>query len=429
MLPGEMQGLSYFRRQLIVRLSLVGLVAALLAGSVLFAIESDWIERVCANLAAMEARNFSRALLVGGEGSARDAALWTAIQDSLSSSRGGFVRVEIRSSTGTVLAQAAADSFAGAITRFDQCEGQHSQFGTERCNRQLIGDSVFVGFAEPIRDGTGQEIGLFAGLFRVSPQTLHAIRRDNVTFFGVTIGAVLLTALALYPLLASLQGRVMAEARSLLRANLDTLKVLGSAVAKRDYGTRTHNFRVTLTSVRLAEAIGLSRGAIRSLIKGAMLHDVGKIAVRDAILLKPGKLDPAEFEEMKTHVAHGLDIIATSRWLRDAAVVVGGHHERIDGTGYPLGLAGAALPLAARIFAIADVFDALTNVRPYKTAMPLEEALALLEQGRGSHFDPDLLDCFLPLAPELYRRLTESDDAGIEAMTDEVLGHYFGLRR
>jgi len=424
----NVHGLTHFRRQLITRLGVVGLVTSLLAGLTLFGIESGWIERVCANLAAMETRNFARVLLTGGNGAARDAALHQAIHDALSSNRGGFVLAEIRDEGGEVIARAAAEPFATAIGRFQRCEGQHSQFGSDRCNRQLIGDAVFVGFDEPIRDAEGRMIARFTGLFRVSPQTLQAIRLDNVTLFAITIGAVLMTALSLYPLLTSLQGRVMAEAHGMLRANLESLKVLGSAVAKRDYGTRTHNFRVTLYAVQLAEALRLSRTEIRSLIKGALLHDVGKIAVRDAVLLKPGKLDPDEFEEMKTHVAHGLDIIAASRWLRDAAAVVGGHHERIDGTGYPHGVAGADLPLAARIFAIVDVFDALTSTRPYKSALPLDAALALLDQGRGSHFDPELLDRFIALAPALHQRLAATDDEGIEAMTDQVLARYFGLR-
>ncbi|MFD2232643.1 HD-GYP domain-containing protein [Phaeospirillum tilakii] len=428
MRPEDIRSPSYFRRQLIFRLVLVGLAASLLAGAALFVIESGWIERVCANLAALEARNFARVLVADTDGPARDAALRAAIHQSLASSRGGFVQVEIRHGpAGAVIARAAAPPFAEAIGRFERCEGQHSQFGADRCNRQLIGDSVFVRFDEPILDGDGRELGRFAGLFRVAPQTLQAIRLDNVTLFAITIGAVLLTALALYPLLAALQGRVVAEARHLLRANLDTLKLLGSAVAKRDYGTRTHNFRVTLYAVRLAEALGLAPAAIRSLIKGALLHDVGKIAVRDAVLLKPGKLDPAEFEEMKGHVAHGLDIIAASTWLRDAATVVGGHHEWLDGSGYPHGAAGSEVPLAARIFAIVDVFDALTSVRPYKPALPLDAALALLEQGRGSHFDPELLGRFAAIAPELHRTLSQSDEAGIEAMTDRVLAHYFRL--
>ena len=105
---------------------------------------------------------------------------------------------------------------------------------------------------------------------------------------------------------------------------------------------------------------------MRALLKGAFLHDVGKLGIRDAILLKPGKLDAAEFGEMKRHVAHGLDIIERSSWLRDATAVVGHHHEKWDGSGYGTGSAARQIPLPARIFAVADVFDALTSRRPYK---------------------------------------------------------------
>ena len=120
---------------------------------------------------------------------------------------------------------------------------------------------------------------------------------------------------------------------------------------------------------------------IRILIKGAFLHDVGKIGIRDNILLKPGRLDEEEFEEMKRHVNHGLDIISKSAWLNEASAVVGSHHEKYEGNGYPAGLKGEAIPVLARIFAIADVFDALTSHRPYKKPLSYEETIDILMKG------------------------------------------------
>ena len=129
------------------------------------------------------------------------------------------------------------------------------------------------------------------------------------------------------------------------------------------------------------------------------LHDVGKIGVRDSILLKPGRLDKDEYEIMKTHVRHGLDIVKRSAWLKDATDVVGYHHEKFNGEGYFENLAGEKIPIAARIFAIADVFDALTSERPYKKAFSLEQAISILKEGKETHFDPQLLDVFIDIAP------------------------------
>jgi len=205
----------------------------------------------------------------------------------------------------------------------------------------------------------------------------------------------------------------------LIEANVEMLEVLGSAIAKRDSDTSVHNYRVTLLALAVAEAHGLNRGQLQALVKGSFLHDVGKIAISDTILLKPGRLEPAEFETMKTHVLHGTDIVSRYAWLGDALDIVRHHHERIDGRGYPDGLSGDRIPVSARIFAIADVFDALTSVRPYKKALSFEEAMRTMAADRGSHFDPGLFDLFAGLAPTLYARVSR---ASSEELVEELRG-------
>jgi HD-GYP domain-containing protein (c-di-GMP phosphodiesterase class II) len=177
--------------------------------------------------------------------------------------------------------------------------------------------------------------------------------------------------------------------------------------------------------LRLAEATGLNAERVRALIKGAFLHDVGKIGVRDNILHKPARLDVEEFRIMQTHVDHGLDIVHRSRWLADAEDVVGSHHEKFDGSGYPKQLAGEAIPLEARIFALADVFDALTSRRPYKEPLSFDETMQILESGRGQHFDPALLDHFAAIARELYDRYCGRDDDGLREEVRTVVGRFF----
>jgi len=201
--------------------------------------------------------------------------------------------------------------------------------------------------------------------------------------------------------------------------------VLGGAIAKRDSDTDAHNYRVSVYSVSLAEAVNVPRDQIQSLIKGALLHDVGKLGIRDNILLKPGKLTDEEFSVMKTHVEHGLEITDRASWLSDAQDVVGGHHEKYDGAGYPAGLTGENIPLTARIFAITDVFDALTSKRPYKEPFSFEETMEILEAGRGSHFDPLLLDAFSRIAKGLYDVYSGKDDQKPRERLKEMTEEYF----
>jgi len=201
--------------------------------------------------------------------------------------------------------------------------------------------------------------------------------------------------------------------------------VLGNSIAKRDSDTDAHNYRVTLYAVHLAEAAGLDTESTRGLIKGAFLHDVGKIGIRDHILHKPGKLDDAEFEIMRTHVNQGLEIISRSSWLDDAIDVVGSHHAKFDGSGYTQQLQGEKLPLGARIFAITDVFDALTSRRPYKEPFSFEETMQILEQGRGTHFDPTLLDLFATLAEDLYQRYGGREDEQLPQELNQIVQRYF----
>jgi HD-GYP domain-containing protein (c-di-GMP phosphodiesterase class II) len=164
---------------------------------------------------------------------------------------------------------------------------------------------------------------------------------------------------------------------------------------------------------------------MRGLIKGAFIHDVGKIGISDAILLKPGRLDEEEYRVMQTHVGLGVDIVRRASWLRDSVPVVAGHHEKFAGGGYPRGARAEGIPLTARIFAIADVFDALTSERPYKEPLTLEETLKILEQGRGVHFDPELLDAFAAIAPELYEKYAGREGEALRKQLVEVVERYF----
>jgi len=241
----------------------------------------------------------------------------------------------------------------------------------------------------------------------------------------ITLIGVLATTLLLYPIILSLNRDVLKFSRDLLKGNIELMEVLGSAIAKRDSDTSVHNYRVTIYALRLAEKLAMEAAEIRDLIAGAFLHDVGKIGISDGILLKPGRLDAEEFRVMQTHVALGGDILAKSNWLQSARPVVECHHEKFDGSGYPRGLSGGDIPLAARIFAVVDVFDALTSKRPYKAPLPCAEALAILRRDAGSHFDPQLVEAFCAIAEALHQEIAATPDAGVEAMLNVMIERYF----
>jgi len=214
---------------------------------------------------------------------------------------------------------------------------------------------------------------------------------------------------------------------NLQRANIELLEVLGSAIAKRDSDTNTHNYRVTIISIRLAERLGLGTDGVKSLIKGSFLHDVGKIGISDNILRKPGKLTAEEYEIMKGHVRHGVDIIQSDNWLRDSIDVVLNHHEKYDGSGYPDGKKGEKIPINARIFAISDVFDALTSTRPYRGPLSYEETMEILEPDRGIYFDPEIFDIFKGISKEIYAEVTVPEEKVIRNDLNNLISKYFML--
>ena len=212
--------------------------------------------------------------------------------------------------------------------------------------------------------------------------------------------------------------------REVVKGNLEMASVLGAAIASAT-DTNAHNFRVTLYAIALGEAVGIDATGMRALILGAFLHDVGKIGISDNILLKPAKLDPEEFSIMRTHVTLGLEILRDAEWLQAATDVVGNHHEKFDGTGYPRGLKGEAIPLNARIFAIVDVFDALASSVLYKQPMSCEEALSIIRQDAGSHFDPRLVERFTRQACDLHRNYSTAGEETLKTLLREKGLHYF----
>jgi len=212
---------------------------------------------------------------------------------------------------------------------------------------------------------------------------------------------------------SALERAVRERTAELHETQLEVVARLARAAEWRDEDTGAHVERIGILCERLALAAGFTPTDAETLRHAAVLHDVGKIGVPDRVLLKPGKLDAEEWEIMKTHAAIGASMLANSPspLVQLGEEIARTHHERWDGTGYPAGLAGEDIPLPGRICAICDVFDALRSRRPYKDAWKLDDAIAEIASQRGRHFDPNLVDLFVPMARELAAELALDDAA------------------
>ena len=288
-----------------------------------------------------------------------------------------------------------------------------------------IDNTPYIHFVTAITNAENKTLGYGDIVFAVSPEAVSKARRQILKTVLYVLLIILAATALLYPVILSLTRRLARYSETLLSSNLETLSVVGNAIAKRDSDTDAHNYRVTIYAVRMAEALGMDSHEVQRLIKGAFLHDVGKIGIRDDILLKPGRLDDEEFQVMKAHVKHGGEIVHRSKWLQDSEDVVNYHHEKYDGSGYPSGLAKEQIPLAARIFALVDVFDALTSKRPYKAPLSFEKTMQILQEGRGGHFDPQLHDLFAGMAKELYDTFCQRDDEVLHKSLETILKRYF----
>jgi len=434
--PAPRTGFTASLHRLLIRrvLGMTVIVCALLGGVAYLHQLSRFDEEIIeGTLSAAE--NFRQHILAhldapdGTEGQGIQAALDALPPPKHRDEKGRVVYIRIMDTGFRTLAQRFVPGFAYPREVLERMAGRHFPFapGGPGAFHEIvrIGGRPHLHLGIAYTDSRGRSAVYVEAVYAVSDKVLDELAEDALRTVVMVILVVLATTLLFYPVVIRLLRRVTALSVHLQEANLETLNVLGSAIAKRDSDTDQHNYRVTIYSVRLAEALGLAASAIRPLIKGAMLHDVGKIGIRDAILLKPARLTDAEFREMQGHVQHGRDIAAQAAWLGDAVDVISGHHEQFDGSGYDHGRAGDEIPLAARLFAVVDVFDALISRRPYKEPLGFEQTMELLEAERGRHFDPAILDAFRGIARELFDRTAASGDAELKATLQGIFRTYF----
>ncbi len=214
-------------------------------------------------------------------------------------------------------------------------------------------------------------------------------------------------------LVAARTDQLQAAMASLERSYDITLEALGDALDLKDRETEGHSKRVTAFTIAIARAMGLPREQINTIARGAFLHDIGKMAIPDKILNKPGKLEPEEFTIMREHAYHGYQIVRKIPFLAEASEIVYSHQERFDGTGYPRGLKGEEIPLGARIFSVADTFDAITSDRPYREKQSLQAARAEITKWSGRQFDPEVVRVFLEMPDKIWDDLRKDIDAQI----------------
>lgn len=415
-------------KALILRLILVWILLSTVIGGVILLLELNAIDNALLELAAEETTEIRK--LHGQFLSAPSQDHLDQIRSELASHihAGHFIVINLYNAEKNLVLSVKDDAEEHLISDTEVSKPD-LLFGSDTQFRRFLGKSgqVFILVLVSLDADATSIAGYFEAIYKVDERTINTIKSRIVVSLSQVIIIIFITALAMYPVIILLNRRVLRVSRDLSRANIGLLKTLGSAVAKRDSDTNSHNYRVTILAVHLAEEIGLSKELVAGLINGSFLHDVGKIAIQDSILLKPGRLSLEETEVMRTHVAHGIDIAKNYYGLDAAASIIQHHHEKYDGSGYPAGISGQAIPLPARIFAIADVFDALISRRPYKEAFSLEESLQIIRRDSGTHFDPDLVGAFCRIAVVEYQLLMTSDDERLNELLDICIEKYHGI--
>ncbi|MGE4559640.1 MAG: HD-GYP domain-containing protein [Desulfobulbus sp.] len=411
-------------RRILRRLGAFWLLAALAAGCTVFVVERHQLNRAVVALVAGESNALSRDISSIMDAFSPQSGDWR--DRLLAMTKDHCLYLQIVDANRNLISEAVNAHYqdqAGALRELaaqEQVAEARPSYRKLRYNGETV---VLVVLPLLARHAEGPRF--FSGVFRVDQTVLARLEKNLLWTLGLILAVILLTALALYPLILSLNRDALKYSEQVLRHNFELISVLGTVIALRDSTTALHNYRVTLYALGLAEAAGLPPADMPRLILGAFLHDVGKIGISDTLLNEPGRLNGQQRRVMQDHVTMGMEIIRNSGWLQTGSPVIEYHHEHYDGTGYPHGLCGAAIPLVARIFAIVDVFDALGSERPYKKALPLDQCLKAIAGESGHHFDPALVAVFLRIADELYRELAPLDEAALIERLYGVARVYF----
>jgi putative nucleotidyltransferase with HDIG domain len=410
-------------RIVIKRLFMAWLALSIVAGTSLYFYELEKIDDAIVALASAEAKRFAPDGIDTRNMTPDDLEVLRL--KALDFIRQHFVVLEAYDKSEKKLFEVVNPTFEAIEKELGKYTHRFPKDGQYHYEKFKIAGETLVQILVPLKNKLGGRAGYFEAVFVIDQADLAQLQHDLKVHILIVLFCVLSTTLLLYPVILSLNREVIRFSGEVVRGNLETVSVLGTAIAQRDSDTGDHNYRVTLYAIRLAEAVGSEKMDMRSLILGAFLHDVGKIGISDNILLKPGKLSDEEFVVMRTHVELGVQIIGASVWLQAARPIIECHHEKYNGSGYPRRLPGEEIPLVARIFAIVDVFDALTSHRPYKEPWPFDKAMAILEKDAGSHFDPHLVYAFKSIAAALHDEIGRSSEADLAARLTPLVERYY----
>lgn len=409
-------------RLIATRLLLVWLTLSAALGTASYYLEYRQIDTFVFNMASVAAKHFNKPeneTAFQGDLNQHRPVVETFLNESR------FVGIRLFGSDKQLKLESWKTGASGLLMQIGKHQHEFSDAYVIHYNKIWDNDNLYVQVLIPLLSSNKNTYGYFEGVYAVDTVTVSTFQQRLLVSLLTVVVVIGLASFVLYPVILSLNREATNLSDELLQSNLELLQSLGSAIAKRDSDTDAHNYRVTLYAIRLAEAMGMRRADIEALIVGAFLHDVGKIGIPDHILLKPGRLTTEEFEIMKTHVIHGSQIIQYSSWLQCAHDVVLYHHEKFDGTGYPHGLSGKAIPLNPRLFAVVDVFDALTSKRPYKEPLSLAEAMRILREGSGQHFDPDILANFEKIALSVYGEFCQAELSYLQRILKISVYQYF----
>lgn len=420
--------MNTFQKRAALRIAAVSVVLAGLASPVAWYVAREHAEEGIVSLAIEESGRLLHhfnAIDMNGPNAAEHAAI-----AAKTISGGMFDIVEIYNVNGKKLAESVTEdghSVEASLPHHGAPNYKLAFYQGIKLAKGIWVLRVFVPLRDSATDMSRPITGYFEGV-RVMPpwQQAQIFNSSLIVALMVTLASLLCGA-ALYPVVVHLSAENERKAREVLDSHISMMEALGRAIAKRDSDTGAHNYRVAWIAASIAELMGISGSAMQALIAGSFLHDVGKIGIPDAILLKPGKLDDAEFGIMRTHVKQGEEIVTGMGWLDGAGAVVAGHHEKWNGAGYPRKLKGEDIPLSARIFAVADVFDALCSKRPYKEPMGFDTAMAILEKDTGSHFDPAVMAVFRPMARATFDRLANISENDARQLLEDRVRQHFGM--
>jgi HD-GYP domain-containing protein (c-di-GMP phosphodiesterase class II) len=419
--------MNLFNKRAAFRIAAVSVVLAGVAAPIAWFIAIENAEEEVVALAVEESTQHLQRLRLGtlsGETERNEAS--TAARLIVG---GIFDIAEVYDRAGAKIAEVLSDDGEKVESQLPK-HGKPAYIASSYLSLKLTGDLwVFQVFVPLLKAETGNMTitGYFEGVHVVSDREKNHIRSSALSAALMTCLAALLCGATIYPIVVRLSAENERKAREVLDSHISMMEALGRAIAKRDSDTGAHNYRVAWIAARIGEEVGLSGSTMQALIAGSFLHDVGKIGIPDAILLKPGRLDDVEMETMRTHVALGEEIVCGMGWLNGAHEVVAAHHEKWDGCGYPRQLAGEAIPLSARIFAVADVFDALSSKRPYKDPMPFEQVMSILRMDTGKHFDPRIVSAFETIAGEVREQLQDRTETTARTLLEARIRMHFQM--